>query len=301
MGLKWNGTEYWYVKNLQGDIIGILDSDGTKVVNYVYDAWGQVSLGGTPWNWVALGELNPFRYRGYYYDTESGLYYLNSRYYDPEIGRYINADGYISTGQGIISNNMFSYCGNNPIMRADPSGRFWEELWQAFSQAINQTKEIFALAGVVSQADSPAPGPADVAAGIIAVGTLIYCGAVAVSQAIAATSSPSVSLPKEEEKDITIPKNPSKDQAYFTINPYEFNPRGLIREVYVRPGTGKNGGIIKWEIPGTHTAVFEWNEDYKNGPHYHVMLIEWDNNHDGTHYLPGTPVPEPWNTMYFGG
>ena len=201
------------------------------MVNYVYDAWGQVSLGGTPWNWVALGELNPFRYRGYYYDTESGLYYLNSRYYDPEIGRYINADGYISTGQGIISNNMFSYCGNNPIMRADPSGRFWEELWQAFSQAINQTKEIFALAGVVSQADSPAPGPADVAAGIIAVGTLIYCGAVAVSQAIAATSSPSVSLPKEEEKGITAPppSTSTKIYRYGGTNPGNLTPKAKDR------------------------------------------------------------------------
>ena len=106
MGLKWNGTAYWYVKNLQGDIIGILDSDGTEVVNYVYDAWGQVSLGGTPWNWVALGELNPFRYRGYYYDTESGLYYLNSRYYDPEISRFLNADA-ILIGMAFRGLNLF--------------------------------------------------------------------------------------------------------------------------------------------------------------------------------------------------
>ena len=106
LGLKWNGTEYWYVKNLQGDIIGILDSGGTKVVNYVYDAWGQVSLGGTPWNWVALGELNPFRYRGYYYDTESGLYYLNSRYYDPEISRFLNADA-ILIGMAFRGLNLF--------------------------------------------------------------------------------------------------------------------------------------------------------------------------------------------------
>ena len=124
LGLKWNGTAYWYVKNLQGDIIGILDSDGTKVVNYVYDTWGQVSLGGTPWNWVALGELNPFRYRGYYFDQESGLYYLNSRYYDPEICRFLNADGYVDTGMGIHSQNMFVYCINNPVSLSDPSGTF---------------------------------------------------------------------------------------------------------------------------------------------------------------------------------
>ena len=123
LGLKWNGTAYWYVKNLQGDIIGILDSDGTKVVNYVYDAWGQVSLGGTPWNWVALGELNPFRYRGYYYDTESGLYYLNSRYYDPEIGRFLNADGLIYAKEALPT-NLYKYCDNNPINSIDLEG-YW--------------------------------------------------------------------------------------------------------------------------------------------------------------------------------
>ena len=72
-----------------------------------------------------MANQNPIRYRGYYYDTESGLYYLNSRYYDPVTGRFVNADGYVSTGQDITGFNMFAYCGNNPVNRADSSGEFW--------------------------------------------------------------------------------------------------------------------------------------------------------------------------------
>ena len=68
---------------------------------------------------------NPFRYRGYYYDSITGFYYLNGRYYNPQWGRFLNADGYVSTGQGILSNNMFTYCGNNPVNRKDPTGKFW--------------------------------------------------------------------------------------------------------------------------------------------------------------------------------
>ena len=71
---------------------------------------------------ATLGAQNPLRYRGYVYDTETGLYYLQSRYYNPTWGRFINADGYASTGQGIIGNNMFAYCGNNPVIRHDPTG-----------------------------------------------------------------------------------------------------------------------------------------------------------------------------------
>ena len=72
-----------------------------------------------------IANVNPIRYRGYYYDTESGLYYVGSRYYDPQVCRWINADGYVSTGQGIFGNNMFTYCGNNPVNRKDPTGQFW--------------------------------------------------------------------------------------------------------------------------------------------------------------------------------
>ena len=122
-----NGTEkshYYYEFNLQGDIIGIIDSTGTKVVEYTYGAWGDIlSVTGTVAD--TIGQKNPLRYRGYYYDAETGFYYVSSRYYDPEIGRFINADGYVSTGQGVLGYNMFAYCGNNPINRKDPSGQGW--------------------------------------------------------------------------------------------------------------------------------------------------------------------------------
>ncbi len=72
-----------------------------------------------------IGAYNPFRYRGYYYDNETGWYYLQSRYYDPTVGRFLNSDSYASTGQGILGNNMFAYCGNNPVNRKDPTGQFW--------------------------------------------------------------------------------------------------------------------------------------------------------------------------------
>lgn len=92
-----------------------------------------------------------------------------------------------------------------------------------------------------------------------------------------------------------------KTITYFPVNPYDFKPKGLVRTTYVEPGSGTNGGIIKWEIPGTTKAIFEWDEDYIHGPHYHAMLVEWDNQHNRIHYPICSPVPEPWNTTYFGG
>ncbi len=111
---------YYYVTNLQGDVVMVVDASGTPVAEYSYNAWGEVlSATGT------MASINPLRYRGYYYDAETGLYYVSSRYYDPEIGRFINADSYASTGQGVIGANMFAYCGNNPVNAVDPTGHGW--------------------------------------------------------------------------------------------------------------------------------------------------------------------------------
>ena len=122
----YNGTTYYYVKNLQGDVTAILNSVGYPVVRYEYNAWGYVLVTADTDD-VALALINPIRYRGYVYDEESGLYYLQSRYYDPEIGRFLNADGLVATGQGVLGNNMFAYCRNNPVLRKDAYGTADEE------------------------------------------------------------------------------------------------------------------------------------------------------------------------------
>lgn len=113
---------YWFEKNLQGDIVAVYYQDGTKIASYTYDAWGNctkttlLSAGD-----YSYAQYNPFRYRGYYYDTTTGYYYLQSRYYNPQWGRFLNADGYISTDQSLLGYNLFVYCGNNSIMLADRS------------------------------------------------------------------------------------------------------------------------------------------------------------------------------------
>ena len=126
IGFTYNGVEYYYVYNLQGDVEAITDATGTIVASYTYGAWGSsISVKNYTTNGVNIAEINPIRYRCYYYDDETLFYYLNSRYYDPGICRFINADGYVTTGQGVTSFNMFAYCGNNPVNMADPTGDIW--------------------------------------------------------------------------------------------------------------------------------------------------------------------------------
>ena len=116
---SYNGTMYFYVKDLQGDVVRIIDLSGTEVASYVYDAWGNIKdTNGEP----TIREINPIRYRGYVYDTETGLYYLQSRYYDPFAGRFLNADAYYDTCNSVLSTNMFAYCESDPINYIDPYG-----------------------------------------------------------------------------------------------------------------------------------------------------------------------------------
>ena len=140
IGMSYRNTSYAYgvfdtyifEKNIFGDIVAVYDLNGNKLVSYKYDAWGNFEVAyhnGTTANSVAA--RNPFRYRSYYFDTDLALYYLNSRYYDAKTGRFINADSYVSTGQGILGNNMFAYCGNNPVCRYDVGGEIWENLIDA--------------------------------------------------------------------------------------------------------------------------------------------------------------------------
>ena len=112
---------YWYEKNLQGDVMRIVDTSGTVIANYFYDAWGKVTSSGN-----VVGQYNPIRYRGYYYDTDTGFYYLQSRYYDPVVKRFISADdeSLIGANGDFISLNLYAYCLNNPIDSTDSNGHF---------------------------------------------------------------------------------------------------------------------------------------------------------------------------------
>ena len=137
---------YIYTRNAQGDIISITDtSNGNTVAQYTYDSWGNV-LTATG----VMAEVNPFRYRGYYYDSETGLYALQSRYYDPQTGRFLNLDELevlTATPKDLTDKNLYAYCDNNPIVRGDKDGEFWNFIIGAV---------VGAVAGAVTQVISNA-------------------------------------------------------------------------------------------------------------------------------------------------
>ena len=121
-----NGVAYYYFRNAQGDIIGLFDNAGTVVVEYTYDAWGNI-LSTTGTLASTVGKINPYRYRGYRFDEETGLYYLQSRYYNPAWGRFVNEDTVIAEYNGVNARNLFSYCSNDPVNMADNTGLLEEQ------------------------------------------------------------------------------------------------------------------------------------------------------------------------------
>ena len=119
---------YWYEKNLQGDIVAVYNQSGTKLISYTYDAWGNISATYYNSGSSTTATKNPFRYRGYYYDVDLELYYLQTRYYDANTGRFISPDteSVISaTPDALTDKNLYAYCDNNPVMRRDDDGEFW--------------------------------------------------------------------------------------------------------------------------------------------------------------------------------
>ena len=123
---EYQGKMYFYQTSLQGDIIGIVDSEGSQVVVYRYDAWGEVLVSSDA-SGFGLAQINPLRYRGYYYDQETGLYYLQTRYYDPKVRRFLNADDasvLTKDPEQLTEKNLYAYCDDNPVMYRDDTGMF---------------------------------------------------------------------------------------------------------------------------------------------------------------------------------
>ena len=171
--VRYNGVTYTYVHNLQGDVVGILDSAGNLVVEYKYNAWGTLlsktgSMAGT------LGHRNPFRYRGYIYDEETWMYWLKSRYYYPELHRFINADDveYLGMDGELLSYNQYSYCRNSPINRFDAEGNWSLPNWA--KAAIGVVATVAAVAVTVATGGAALPVIAGVAGNTIVSAAIGY-------------------------------------------------------------------------------------------------------------------------------
>jgi len=219
---------YFFEKNLQGDIVAIYNESGTKIGTYTYDAWGNCTVNPTSgYNFILSN--NPFRYRGYYYDTETGYYYLQSRYYNPTWGRFLNADGYINANGDIIGFNMFAYCSNNPIKYTDPTGN-------VIGEAIGTGYLLYLL----GKAALYSLGITASIAGVLTLGTMVQ-----------ELDHDEV---KEAEKVVTNPP-PTNDDVYYGVKilggefkkiTKDMNIDEITTWVYsVSPSMGKN---TKWGV-----------------------------------------------------
>ncbi|MBR2919501.1 MAG: RHS repeat-associated core domain-containing protein, partial [Clostridia bacterium] len=125
--MVYDGTGYYFHRNIQGDVVGVYNSAGTKVVGFTYDAYGNCTVSGD----TSLAYRCKIRYRGYYFDAETGFYWVQTRYYNPEWCRWISPDSlsYLDpeTAHGL---NLYAYCGNDPVNLYDPTGHSWESFWQ---------------------------------------------------------------------------------------------------------------------------------------------------------------------------
>ena len=244
---------YYYVLNLQGDVVKLIQANGHVVAHYTYDAWGYIlSSGGN------LAEVNPLRYRGYYYDNETGFYYLQSRYYDPANRRFINADRHMSTGQGFVGTNMFAYCDNSPVFLVDHDGDEAEtvEWWAA---------TMWWLCAV----DGPIP-----------VGDIIYgiglgvCGGILVYEAVTAPTVRDIPTPdaaieqaRPETPEVTSQNPPTEKDGYIA-------PKGGPRKVRAKNGQygwlDANGNVWVPAATGTPSAHGggHWDVQSKDGNGY---------------------------------
>ncbi len=195
-GFRYNGITYLYRKNVQGDVTHIYRQEEantlTQVAHYSYDAWGNIRI---LQDKDGIATLNSFRYRSYYFDEETGLYYLQSRYYDPELGRFISADSIEYLDPETLGGlNLYAYCGNNPVMGIDPEGtekrKWWEKLLIGLTivvVAIAFAAVVIASAGAVAAVAGTAAAAIGLsAAAVSTVATVASIATVAVGVGIAA-------------------------------------------------------------------------------------------------------------------
>lgn len=269
-----NGTEYFYVRNAQSDIIGLIDKVGTQVVSYTYDSWGKlISTTGTLASTV--GVKNSYRYRGYRYDSEIGLYYLLSRYNNPEWGRFINADGITGINGELLSHNMFVYCKNNPVNMVDPDGN-WGWLirvatfivsWvTAVLSSPNLQTDVQTIANDITQGDKIAAGIDTISAAIPG----LPASGSKVSKAIVGNATKAKKVAKH------VLKNIKSTDDYDDIT--KFLGEGKQTNIHSRTGVVDLDRIIVKRKDGSFRGVRMGEHEMRDPNNFHYHLETWDVN-----------------------
>ena len=236
-GIDINGKEYFYVKNAQNDVVRIVDSANETVVSYQYDSWGKLlSCEDTSENDI-VSFINPYTYRSYFYDSDTEMYFLKSRYYNPELCRFISADGIVNANQDILGNNLYAYCSNNPVKFCDPSGQSIALLMTAIIPAcIIACVAIIGIIGIASANSKSAS---------VAIGNAIDNVASSASVAINNAKTKVKTKAKAKEKTKVIPAPPKSKTViyrYGGTNPGNLTPKekdkysGLSFSTIPRPG-----------------------------------------------------------------
>ena len=227
---------FWFDKNLQGDVVAVYTETGTKVLSYIYDAWGNKtttvhSSSGSN----SYAQYNAITYRGYYFDSEISLYYVSSRYYDAKIGRFVNADavGLLGANRDFVSLNLFAYCGNNPVSREDDGGKFWHiVIGAAIGAAANAASKIVEnLFDNNPETDWNDGLGLAIVTGAVTGGVAVTGLGPAVQMAVNAAATAIEGLP-DVVKDIKNGKN-----VYATLGGYAFDV-GISAVTSYSPGLG---------------------------------------------------------------
>lgn len=274
---------------LQSDMAALVDSNGTKMVSYTYDAWGKpISKAGTLAS--TLGTIQPFRYRGYVYDEEMGLYYLRSRYYNPNWGRFVNEDSVVEAGTGYISANVYMYCQNNPANRVDETGT--ESLAAPVWQFVQQN------GAYISTIDGPLPFCDVAIIGVVAVGAFLSIADIGIGLFSHSTSS-AVTVAALSEKidwgsgNTNHIRNGSKNHGGHDWSPFGIGPNDpkwwekllpLLKTVADQGQQWQNSNSTK-PIPDVEYYIYYFEE------YGHSIVLKLFNQ--GTHYSISDAFPYP--------